>query len=468
LARWRYDPVAFSNDALGIPPWELQAAVMMAVVEHHQVAVRSGHKIGKSLLVAILALWWAVCWPHGKVLITAPTGAQVKDIVWAELRQLVLRANRLGVIAVPEASKVPDGGIRWDDGRIILGRSTDKGDRIQGYSGPANLYLIDEASGVANDIYEALIGNTAGGSADDDSAVAKFVLTGNPTQTTGRFYDAFTRLAPYWRTFTISSAETPNAREGRVVIPGLATRDYVERLRDQYGEDSDLYRVRVLGRFPKQGANSVIAVTAIEAAARRWREMDEDDAEGALRIGVDVARFGDDASAVAALRGTYTYPIETARGLETTAVAELTLQVVRKRRRSANERPKVKVDTIGIGAGVADILRQSSEVEVIDINVAEKSDSPDDYPKLRDQLWFEMGKWLADGGTLPDNDQLEGELGAPTYKIDLQGRQKVESKDETKKKLGRSPDLADALMLAIYPGRVAPKPTVGDASFLPF
>lgn len=418
---------------------------MMAVVEHHQVAVRSGHKIGKSLLLAILAIWWAVCWPQGKVLITAPTAPQIRDIVWAELRKLVARANAHGVIQVPEPSLRPDGGVRWDDGRVILGRSTDKAERIQGYSGPANLYLIDEASGVARGIFEALEGNTAGGAENDDSAVAKFVLTGNPTQTSGVFFDAFHKQRSFWRCFRISSADTPNAKQGKILIPGLATADYVAKKRQQWGEDSDLYRVRVHGDFPKQGDKAVVPLSLVEAG--QGREVTE---QGDLEIGVDVARYGDDDSAIAPRRGQRLYPLRVVHGMDEVEVAGAVIDLIKAMLQPGELRAKVKVDVTGVGGGVASILRRDERCDVVECHFAEASDDPDEYPNLRSQIWFAIADYLAEGGALPDDDELAGELVAPIYTFDARGRRVVEEKADIKKRLGRSPDRGDAVALAIY------------------
>ncbi|NBC17176.1 MAG: hypothetical protein GVY18_07655 [Bacteroidetes bacterium] len=426
----------------------------MAVAEHHQVAVKSGHKVGKSLLVAILALWWAACWPQGKVLITAPSSDQIRDIVWSELCGLVLKAAQIGKVPFPEPATDPSTGMRWPDGRRIIGRATDRPERIQGYSGPACLYLIDEASGFARNLYEALVGNTAGGSATDDAAVAKFVLTGNPTQTTGIFHDAFTRQREHWQCFTISSEDTPNARENRVVIPGLATRDWVEKQADVYGRDSDMFRVRALGQFPTQGSNAVVGVADIDAAIERGKTAQPNEAD-LLHIGVDVARFGDDDSVIVPRRGNYIYPLRVHHGMDVTEVAGLVMACVRELKTTTRfERPVVKVDVIGIGAGVADVLRHEPDIAVVDVNVAEVSTDTERWPRLRDELWFGLSNFLSEGGALPDDEMLAGELGAPTYKPDVRGRMVVEPKEVTKKTLGRSPDRADGVALSLYDTQV--------------
>lgn len=450
LPRWRYDPVAFAKEALGIEPWETQALIMAAVVAHHNVAVRSGHKVGKTLLLAILAIWWAVCWPDGKVLITAPTFDQLRDTVWPEVRKRWQRAREIGLISIPEPAKDPSTGIRWPDGRHIIARSTDKPERIQGYSGPACLYLIDEASGVPQEIYEALVGNTGGGSGDDDSAVAKFVIAGNPTQTSGILFDAFNQHRGRWKCFAISSEDTPNAQQDRIVIRGLATRYYCDVIESKYGRDSDIHRVRVTGDFPRKGGSSIIPLELAEAAKNRSL-----DGKGRLEIGVDVARFGDDDSASTCRRGKRAFDQRVVNGFDEHNVAGMVLNQAREHHVKGEPIPLVKVDACGVGAGVVSVLRQARDehgaplVEVLPVDAGEKSDVEDDYPNKRSQLWFGCADWLVDAD-MPNDDDLVSDLTAPKYGFDARGRRVAEKKESFKKRLGRSPDRGDALCLAVY------------------
>jgi len=125
--------------------------------------------------------------------------------------------------------------------------------------------------------------------------------------------------------------------------------------------------------------------------------------------------------------------------------------------RVGTENVSIKVDTVGVGGGVADMLRRDEELEkfvtIIDINVSERADEEDGYPNLRSQIWFSLAEWFKSDGVMPPDDKTEDELRAPLYSFDVRGRRKVEPKDDTKKRIQRSPDRADAMCLAAYEGR---------------
>jgi phage terminase large subunit len=441
---WTDDPVIFCRDALGVELWDLQAEVARAIATCVKVAVRSGHKIGKTKLAACIAIWWAFTRPRGRVVITAPTFHQVKDLIWHEIVSVLLGTN----LDIPSPPKDPSTGIKWADGRYIIGMSTDKPENIAGFSGDQLLFLVDEASGVDERIFEALNGNMAGG--------ARMLMIGNPTQTSGTFYGAFHDNARFWERFHISSEQTPNVVSGEIVVRGLATRAWIEERKQEWGEGSPLYDIRVRGDFPSQGSNAVIGLALVEAAKARWVETTGP--SDPTTIGVDVARFGDDDSVMAVLRGNRLVDIEAVHGFDVVAVAGKVLELARKHRAMGQRRTIIKVDTIGVGGGVADILRQHKGlVEVFDVNVSEAA-TCEGYSKLRDQLWFSLADWLQTGAIKPDG-KLEAELVTPTYSFDLQGRQRVEPKDKIKERIGRSPDRADALALAVYnaaPSRILP------------
>jgi phage terminase large subunit len=438
------DPVVFAERRLGIRPWSRQSEILRAVAQYPRVAVRSGHKIGKSNSAAILALWWVCLYPDGKVIITAPTDRQVQGVIWKEIRRLYRTASPpIG----GQLHRVADPGLQFDDGvREIRGFSTNEPEKIAGFSGNI-LYIVDEGSGVDEQIYEVIEGSRAGG--------AKLVVFGNPTQTSGTFFEAFTSAKDAWHTIHVSSEDSPNIT-GECEIPGLAVREWMEEKLREWGEDSPLYQVRVRGNFPLQAENAVIGIGLVEEASKRWAEMPED---GPLTIGVDVARFGDDETVIQPVRGKKALKPITLNSMDTVQVAGRVAQVVREMRRDG-EFPQVKVDVIGVGAGVADYLRalEGLEAVIVDVNVGEAStvSAPDEpeYARLRDQVWFMLKAWLKNGGAIPDDGKLHAELLAPLYGFTVDGKLKVEPKEETKKRIKRSPDRADALCLAAYPGRL--------------
>jgi hypothetical protein len=432
------DPVAYARDVLRLQPWARQVEILEAVADHPRVAVRSGHKIGKSTTAVALALWFTsdpVARPAARVVMTSASARQVRSILWRELRRIYGPAkDRIG----GELHKVPDAGLQWDDGREILGFSTDEPEKMAGISGEHVLFILDEASGIPAEIFEAIEGNRAGG--------ARVVLFGNPTQTSGEFFDAFHGKAAFYRRIHVSSEETPNVVEGRAVVPGLATREWIDEKRAEWGEESPLYQVRAKGNFPEQASNAVVGLALVLAALARWADAP---ADGPLECGLDVARTGEDESVLALRRGAKLLALRTWRGLDGPDLAAAVVVAVREAARPG-ERPRVKVDAIGVGASAFDALARCKDVEAVAVNSAGASSTPDEYANLRAQLAFGVRAWLRDGGALPDHDKLQADLVTPTFGFDARNRILVESKDDIRPRLRRSPDYGDAAALAIY------------------
>jgi hypothetical protein len=521
---WEHDPVLFAWEALGIACWGRQAELLRAVAAHRRVAVKSGHKVGKSTSAVILALWRVCTRPRARVIMTSSSGRQVRAILWKELRRVYHGARyKIG----GKLHKVPDAGLQFDDGREIVGFATKEPEKMAGFSGPDILFIVDEASGVPELIFDAIEGNRAGG--------ASIVLFSNPTQTSGTFYEAFTRKRHLWHTLTVSSEETPNVEQGTIVVPGLASLEWIEEKRLDWGVESPIYQVRVLGNFPLQGSNAVVNLALVEASQRRWwdRLPDPDDLDephdpresheqtggeppphrvtsptqaspseglprkahnpgrpgsrtsnapggapgagtplppgppaldehalrqlGPLEFGVDPARFGEDNSVIAPRRGKRIFELRAFTGLDGVQLAGEVVRALREMRLPGEALPRVKVDVVGLGASCADQLRHHRgpdgrpELILIEVNSAENATNETCH-RLRDQLWFGITDWLKEGGELPPDDKLARDLVAPTYGFDTQSRYLVEPKRETKKRLGNSPDRADAVALAIFQG----------------
>ena len=440
------DPVSFARNFLGFDPWEKQAEIMQAIAVNRRVAVRSGHKIGKSRLAVSIAEWFWATKKNARVILTAPTGRQVREILWREITSL----HQHAVIPLGgQLLRTPSGGLTADDGRQIIGFSTDTGEAFSGVSGENVLYIVDEASGYDELIFEAIEGNRAGG--------ASLLLLGNPTQTSGTFYRAFNEERNRWVTFHVSSLEAVEWQERNHRIPGLATREWIEEKKRDGWEGTSLWDVRVAGDFPREGSNTIIGLALIEAAQKRWRDAKPDMAQR-LRIGVDVARFGDDEAVIQSVRNDYAFPAVAFHALDGPQLASKVLDEARLRRRDILEKPVVNIDVIGVGVGPYDVLKHEKEIECHPINVGESSTvlTPAGEPGfslLRDQLWFGCRDWFKADGCLPVDGKMEADLVAAKYGYDARGKIKVEAKNDMKKRLGRSPDRGDALCLAVYEDR---------------
>jgi len=442
LKRWRADPCLFSKQVLGLVPYEGvtgdgQAGILRALTESTRVSVRSGQKTGKSEAAAAAALWWLMTRPQSRVILTAASGHQVQQILWRAVRGLVHQAAKNGTpICDPDAVSVQaHSGLRLPDLREIVGLSTDKPEQFAGLSAPELLIIVDEASGVREEIFDAILGNLTGG--------GSLLLLSNPTKTSGFYYDTFHTKRGGWRTIHLSSLDTPNCTGGKR-IPGLAEPSTIAWSKEQYGENSPYWDVRVLGNFPRTSDRNVIAMSLVESAIGRTPpESDEP-----LVLGVDVARYGQDSTVIAARRGLRVHPLVIRRGLDGPGAASEVALTIREYG-TPGEFVRVRIDSIGVGAAAYDCISKLPRVEAESVNVGERAERQDDFVNLRSELWFRVKEWLVSGGCLPQDERLAAELVAAEYSADAHNRLLVEGKEVMRKKLHRSPDRADALALCL-------------------
>jgi phage terminase large subunit len=374
----------------------------------------------------------------------------VRRIVWKEIRALWRRARDRGYM-LPEPALAPDTGVRFGDGTEIIGFATDVPENMAGFSGADVLFLVDEASGVSEAIFEAIFGNLAGG--------AKLVLVSNPTQVVGPFFDAFHRERSVWYCLHMSSEHVARENVGPGRIRGLATQEWLDEVRRKWGVSDPRYQVRAAGNFPTQSTNAVISLGAIETAYQRWGTVEPSQH---LAVGVDVARFGDDNSVVRPVRGLVAEPAKVVHGFDSIQVAGLVKQVIDEYRDAGGiGRVSVRIDAGGgYGGGVFDQLSAwnregelGPHVELIELSPSSKPIDEVRFVNRRDEMWFGIADWLSEGGTLNRDEEppeLEEDLLGVRYGFErAHGRIKVEPKDDVKKRIGRSTDQGDALALAV-------------------
>lgn len=432
--------MAYAAGAFGITAWPRQAELLRLVAAHPRTAVRAGHKVSKTLSAVLLALWWCARYADSRVIVTAPTNNQIRNIFWKELRRIVHRAS----VPLPSPAQLPALGMQWPDGREIIGFSTKEPERMAGLSGAHMLFIVDEASGVEEDIFEAIEGNRAGG--------AHLLLMGNPTQPAGTFFDAFHQKSGFYKTMHISSVEAALA------IPhpaGLATLDWVDEKLAEWGVNDPRYAVRVLGDFAESAEAAVIPLSVVIASQQRHEDMATPTSQ--LEVGCDPAKFGDDKTAIIGRRGNKIIDIVIASKLDENAVALLVRDFVNRHLAPGEPPALVKVDSTGLGQGVLVAMGHLSDRRFTHhgIDASSQANDVDKYFNKRTELWFGLADWLKSGGAVPSlPTDLEAELLSARYSYDNRGRLKVERKDETKKRLGRSPDLADALALCVHRPRL--------------
>jgi hypothetical protein len=441
------DPVGWARDVLGVHLWSRQREILESVRDNPRTAVRSGHGIGKTLTAAVAVLWFLDTHPRSRVISSAPKWSQVEKLLWHEIGQLHARAQgrpeaRDRAVFAVEPLKTE---IQLPDGRYGLGLSSkpENSESFAGHHAPHILVVYDEASGIHPSIFEV-------GEGYMTTDGARALLIGNPTRTTGEFYEAFHRKRAEYATLAISALESPAITGEQVpdeVRAALTGKAWVDGRRRAWGEDSPMFQVRVLGRFARAGDDTVMALGDVEDAQDRVIEPVSPVSQEQAVVGVDVARFGSDETVIAARHCQRVRIVETYAGKPTTFTAGRVAHHARVLREQAGAEPIVVVDDTGVGGGVTDqLVAQGFEVRAF--NASARAHDPRRFPNRRSELWFTMTAELG-RIDLDDDEQLAADLTAPRYGYDAQMRQVVEAKAETKKRLGRSPDRADAVMLTV-------------------
>lgn len=442
------DPSYFTEKILNKSLWPMQAEILKSVRDNMRTAVRSCHGIGKTFTAAMCILWFLYTHPKAIVLSTAPTWRQVEKLIWKEIRSAYRESVvPLGGNLLP---KTPELHLIHDEW-YAAGLSTNEPDRFQGFHEEHILVIVDEAAGVNLEIYEAIEGILT-------SSGARLLLIGNPTAIGTPFYDAFVKNIGY-KTFHVSAFDTPNftaygitpediasdtwqKKVKEIPYPRLITPQWVSDRYKAWGELSAPYQVRVMGNFPQQGEDTLIPLLWIELAMERWDETPEDKP---VQLGVDVAAFGSDKTVIAVRKGKKLSALNVYSQKNTRETAGLVLQFARE-----NDTRKIAVDEIGVGRGVVDSLEEDGYYGV-GVNVAERSRDPERYHNLRAELWYSFREMLdpdKEPIALPPDDELLSELASVKYKVDSRGAIQIESKEDMKKRLGHSPDRADAAVLA--------------------
>lgn len=427
IRRWRKGgPCLFAREVLGATPTPQQEEAGRALVERRRLSIRSGHGTGKSAFLAWCVLWFQSCYFPCKVPCTAPTAHQLGDVLWAELaawhRQMRERVPELGAEFVWTSERFTLVSNESESFAVARTSRPERPEALQGFHAQNLLFLIDEASGVPEQVFEVAEGalSTPG---------AFVVMAANPTRQDGYFYESHNRMRDSWAALHWDGEQSP-----------LVSAQYIADMRKKYGEDSPIYQVRVRGNFAT-AIDGVIALELCEAA--RVREVAPTDAP--LVWGIDPARFGDDATGFAVRQGN-TQPEPTDQWTNKDTMQ--TVGIIKQRYDAAKRKPDtITVDVIGIGAGVVDRLRELG-LPVSGINVAESAAASDRYNRLRDELWWRGREWLeAKDCRMADDDALIGELTTPKYSILSSGKIKVEGKDELRKRGVASPNRADAWLL---------------------
>ena len=408
--------------------WQ-QHDILLAVEEalkggKKRISVRSGHGIGKSTTLAMLILWYLFCYKDAQVPCTAPTSDQIHDILWKEV------AKWLNLMPQPVREKY-----EWTNGYIRITESPEtwfaraktarkeNPEALAGVHGDFVMYIVDEASGVPEEIF-----NTAEGALTGDNVLV--ILISNPTRLIGYFYDSHHKDKESWQTLGFSSIDSP-----------IVDKEYVSRIISKHGEDSDEYKIRVLGEFPREDTMDDKGYIAL-FSENDIKISDTEEFIGERRLGIDPSGEGDDKT-VWVIRDNFKAKIVAVEKVSNaSSIAQKTMTLMQHYQVKGEH---TYIDNFGAGANVAQELALAG-IRVKAINVGDKPSDEEMFLNRRAEASWRVKQWFRKGGELVDHKGWD-EILTIRYRKELSGKMKIMGKLEMKKEGIKSPDHYDALMM---------------------
>jgi len=456
--RYKTDIALWAKDKLGYTLWNKQILIAEALLKYRRVAVKSGHGVGKSFVASIIMAWWVDTRKDmdSIAVSTAPTQPQL-GIVFEYLRDHHRKGEFFGRITLENEWKSDTDTLR------AMGRkpSNTNEHAFQGvHRRNGVLALMDEACGIPETIFTAVDAITTG---KWDAALA----VGNPDDVNTPFGNIWKSNDPSWHKITINSYDSPNItgedfpEEAR---GGLVTLDWIESRKKAWGEDSPRFRSKILGEFSMDGTNALFPEGTLSMGRVTELAIKQ---ESKPRLGVDVARMGGDYTVV------YVYQDGVLRFVDKwnkTTLTETAARIVRIAFELGVD--EVRIDGVGIGAGVYEMVANKSEnrFETIGIIGNAHPSDPDKWLNTRAEMYDTIRERMLNGGIDIDEDDRDmiDELGDLEYHFkNSRSVLQVASKEEIRAKTGKSPDFADAaayaaMDLAIDPTDPVSKLRPGD------
>lgn len=441
IMEWRRNPEQFVWDNFQATPDHWQREALQAFArqdkEAQRIALKACAGPGKSTVMTWCGWNFLSCYgdreDHPKGAAMSVTGDNLKDNMWAEFSKWQGRSEFLMSQFTHTTEKIfcnayPKTWFMSARSFPKTANAEEQGRTLSGLHSKFILYLIDESGDITTNVLKAAEQGLSTG-----PIFGKIMQAGNPTSHTGMLYDVCTNQRDRWKIITITGDPDDPNRSSRIDIEWA--RDQIK----QHGRDNPWVMAYILGLFPPGGINALLGPDEVELAMRRFVTIDQYE-YSQKRLGVDVARFGDDETCLFPRQGLLAHKCVTMKGANT---HEIAARVMMAKANWDHELDLVD-GTGGYGAGVVDSLIQAGRAP-IEVNFASKA--PDaQYANMRAYMWFEMAKWIKSRGVLPKDPRLLKELVSPTYSL-VGGRFQLEPKEQIKKRLGFSPDRADALAL---------------------
>lgn len=463
--RYQEDPVFFVEHALGHLTWGKQRDILESVRDHEWTAVRACHGASKTFTAAEITVWFLNCFPNSKVITSAPTFTQVKNLLWAEINA-IYKNSRIQLDGTCMVTQ-----IKTDEpDRFAFGFSTDKPARAEGWHAPQILFIFDEAKGIPPWLWDSVEGLMTGG-----FIRWLIISTTDGVQVGEPFYRAFMEKQSEWNRIHIQACDTPyftgekfqyidvderdigrftrEYKDPNNVTIQIASPRFVERALKRWGKDSVLFLTKIKGEICDQASDTIIKLSQAVRMFENALDPDFDDS-GQIEVGVDVARGGAD-DTVFIMR----------KGLKITGVKVIPSAELPEKKRLVHitdllcefvgfqKHVRIKVDDTGVGGGVTDTL-EARDYNVVPINFQMKANDEDSYPNAISEMWFTVATDIQNI-SCPETEQterLQVELVNRRHDgLDNRGRRVVESKKRYRERTGlQSPDMADAFLLAFY------------------
>lgn len=444
---YKKDPVLFFREVLSFEPDPWQEKVAKDIAEYPKVSVRSGQGVGKTAFEAALLLWYLCCFPFPRIVATAPTRQQLHDVLWSEVAKWMARSPILGEMLKWTKTYIYMVGMekRW----FAVARTATKPENMQGFHEDNMLFIVDEASGVADPIMEAILGTLSGPN-------NKLLMCGNPTRTSGVFFDSHNSDRSMYKIHKISSADSPRT-----------SKENIEALIRKYGAESNVVRVRVYGEFPEAEDDVFIPLPLLESSVNTEPRKEP---VISIDIGCDVARFGDDKTVIGYKVNecaAYHKKINGQDTMRTAADIVILGERLREKHGYTGFIP-IKIDDGGVGGGVVDRLRQIKKSDSLRYKWMEiypvAFGQPIKHKYYHDSTTYMMsvvksllsstdddGKRKQVELIIPNDNDLIGQLSSRKYTINDRSKIVVESKKVMKSRGMPSPDEADCLLLICLP-----------------
>ena len=428
---WKNDLAIFCRECFGatLDPWQAEIAELINGKDSWKLSIRSGNGPGKTSLSAMIIWWFLATRAFAKVPCTAPTGHQLNDVLWSELAKWYNRSQILQTMFVfhEQDIKLRDRPKEWFAvARTIPKDRKGKAEALQGFHGKHILFVVEESSGVDDIVFKPIEGAMTG----EDACM---LLIGNPTRRSGYFYDTHNKFKEFFIPYHVKPEKAPRM-----------TKSYIEYMAKKWGKDSNTFRIQVNGDFPTSELDSFIPLNLAEQC--RGLKLDVGKARPVL--GIDVGRMGSDTTAFCIKQGGIIKEIiETEKKTITQTANQMNFLHIENKFR------EIGVDAIGIGVGCHDrgVEMKLPMTEIVVSRTATDEDKHYSFHSLRDQLWQLLRNCLEQKLiSLPEKDNdLITEICSPTFDFP-NGKLKIESKKEMKKRGVPSPNKADALCIALY------------------